>query len=321
MALPLLTEIRKKHPQAHISWLCGTAVQPLLQQFKEIDSLIVVDEVMLLKGSIFQRILTILGVWKKLAFRKFDLQLYYYFSPLYRLLILPARFVSVRSFNKNPKHRINPHPVTHHTYGYINTFLQLEGPYQLDVQYPNYGFEVEAFKQWKQSLGGKKVIVFSSGGAQNFLRTDELRRYPMDRYVKIAESLVKQGHLVVLSGGKNDAWVADHFSHLPIENRIGTLDLNQFIAFLKVSDLLITHDTGPLHLADLAWCPVVAMFGPTNPSNVKSLNPSSIHLWGGENLHCRPCYDGREYARCPKNICMDDIEPEMVVAAARKILG
>lgn len=320
MALPLLPEIRKKHPDATITWLCGTAVYPLLRQFKDIDELIVVNEVQLLKGGVFGRLFEILKVWKKLTLRTFDLQLYYYFSSAYKLLILPARFREVRSFNKNPKNRINPHPVTHHTFGYVNTFLNLEGPFQLEIQYPPYQFEVEAYQDWRKKLGTQKVVVFSSGGAQNFLRTDELRRYPMENYVKIAEMLVSRGYLVVLSGGKNDEWVAEHFAHLPVENRIGQMDLNHFIAFLKVADLLITHDTGPLHLADLAWCPVVAMFGPTNPSNVKSLNPASVHLWGGAHLHCRPCYDGREYAKCPKNICMDDLVPEKVVDAVLSVL-
>jgi heptosyltransferase II len=43
-------------------------------------------------------------------------------------------------------------------------------------------------------------------------------------------------------------------------------------------------------------------------------------LWGGEDLACRPCYDGREFAACADNRCMKGISPAQVLAAAEEIL-
>jgi heptosyltransferase-2 len=44
-------------------------------------------------------------------------------------------------------------------------------------------------------------------------------------------------------------------------------------------------------------------------------------LWGGAHLPCRPCYDGREFARCSDNVCISSISPAEVHAAARAALA
>lgn len=321
MALPMLKQIKRKHPESHITWLCGKSVADLLRQFKEIDELLVIDEVQLVSGSLLQRLTEMAGIWKKLLFKKFDLQLYFYYSNLYKLLLLPASFGEIRRFNKNPKNRINPVPARHHSAAYVATFEQLEGSFQLELDYPTFHFHNPEFLQWRSAVGSKKVAVLSCGGAKNFLRSDDLRRWPIDRYVALGEKLIEAGFHLVLSGAPSDNWVTDHFQHLSFENKIGKLDLKNFISFLSVCNVLITHDSGPLHLADLANCPVVGIFGPTNPGDFRSLQPRSVHLWGGENLSCRPCYDGRMYANCAKSICLETISVHAVFASVQKVIS
>ena len=43
-------------------------------------------------------------------------------------------------------------------------------------------------------------------------------------------------------------------------------------------------------------------------------------LWGGEGFACRPCYDGRDYAPCPHNGCVEQVTPEMVLGEVERLL-
>jgi len=320
MALPLVSEIKKKHPEAKITWVCGKVVYDLLINFKDIDELIVVNENELLNEGFPGKIKAFFTVWKALFLRKFDLCLYFYFSDLYKILILPASCKETRRFKKNGAERLNPIPGRHHTTDYISTFFQSEGPFSFNPEYPQYSYPFTPVNPVKASFPGKKWVVLSCGGAKNILRDDDLRRWPIESYQKLGQMIVEAGHQLILSGAKSDLWVEKHFEEIPHQSLIGKLGLNDFISLLKESDLLITHDSGPLHIADLANCPVVGLFGPTIPHEKLSLQEKSDFIWGGEKLSCRPCYDGKTYATCSDNQCMKLISARQVFERVEFIL-
>jgi heptosyltransferase-2 len=78
--------------------------------------------------------------------------------------------------------------------------------------------------------------------------------------------------------------------------------------------VLVTHDTGPLHLAGITRACVVSIFGPTDPHGRLPQRPGTVALWGGEGFACRPCYDAHSFAPCPANDCMAEVTPAMVLA-------
>jgi heptosyltransferase-2 len=80
-------------------------------------------------------------------------------------------------------------------------------------------------------------------------------------------------------------------------------------------------DTGPMHLARLVAAPLIALFGPTMPSQFIIEDERTVALWGGAHLACRPCYDGRELATCANNVCMSSIAPAKVLDVARRLLA
>ena len=164
-------------------------------------------------------------------------------------------------------------------------------------------------------------IALVPGGARNQLRDDPQRRWPAEAYVALAAMLLDRGYEVVLSGGPDDAWVAPQFAGLPVDNRIGQWVIPQTLAFYQSCDCVVTHDTGPLHLAGLAQCGLVGLFGPTAPSKFLPRRNRVIGIWGGERLPCRPCYDGNGYANCHWNGCMISIPPQRVFAAVEWLLA
>lgn len=320
MALPLLVHIRKKYPEAKITWLCGHVVRDFLLQFSEIDELISIDEKLLLSNGLSGKFRAIPGIWKSLLFRKFDQILYFYFSDLYKILILPVRYSTLLRFEKGKTKRQNPIPGRHHTIDYISTFEQNNGPFSYPLEYPKFRYQNLEFELLKAKSSPKKWIVISCGGAKNILRDDDLRRWPIEHYVTLGKRIENAGYQLVLSGAPSDNWVEEHFRTIPHISFIGKLNLNDFVVMLKSADVLITHDSGPLHLADLASCPVLGIFGPTIPEEKISLQSKSKFIWGGAHLHCRPCYDGRTYAACQDNQCMKSISPAEVFEVLEKMI-
>lgn len=102
---------------------------------------------------------------------------------------------------------------------------------------------------------------------------------------------------------------------------VGHTDLVDLMTVYRSSALIITHDSGPLHMAQLVGTPMIALFGPTLPN--EKINPSktTIVMWsGGGRLPCCPCYDGKGYANCSNNVCMQMITVNQVMEAARLLL-
>ncbi len=312
MCLPVVSLIKKQNPNARITWICGKIVSPFLNRFPEIDQLIEIDESRLLKGSFFEKIKEITKTWKKLAGLRFDQTLYFYYSNLYKILIVPAGKGIIKRFNKNPSQRIRPVPARHHTFEYLSVFEEEKAPNQIQFVYPSITFREEDFFHFKHLKKKDNLIAFSCGGAKNFLRNDDLRRWPINHYVSLAQHLIQNGFEIVLTGAKSDDWVTESFNEVPHHNFIGKLNLPEFVGLLSLCKLMVTHDSGPLHLADIAQIPSLGLFGPTNPGDFRSLHQNSEFIWGGENLACRPCYDGRTYARCEDNLCMKSIDIELV---------
>jgi heptosyltransferase-1 len=98
------------------------------------------------------------------------------------------------------------------------------------------------------------------------------------------------------------------------ESRFGQ-DPIYSIGLFKSSLLTVGCDCGGLHLATLAGCPVIGIYGPTNPVKSGPLGKSNVVIYKG--LSCSPC----RMRQCKiKHKCLDDITPDEVIKAANFIL-
>lgn len=125
---------------------------------------------------------------------------------------------------------------------------------------------------------------------------------------------------VVLAGGSDDRWASEAFLGMGVADQIGRLTIVETMALMEESDVVVTHDTGPLHLAGLTSVSIVALFGPTDPRGRLPQRAGTVAVWGGEGFACRPCYDGRNYADCRSNLCVQQITPEMIVEEVKALL-
>lgn len=101
---------------------------------------------------------------------------------------------------------------------------------------------------------------------------------------------------------------------LPARNLLaGTLSLTELAAFLQQVDCLLTVDTGPQHLAQAAGCPVVALFGPTDPRVWGPVAQEDITLYHA--CACSPCWGKGD---CAQNTCMLSLEKASIVQAVKE---
>ena len=144
--------------------------------------------------------------------------------------------------------------------------------------------------------------------------------WEVDRWRKLAETLAASGTAVILTGSAADEAVAGEIMHglqPPIRSLVGRLSLKQLAAVLQSVDLMITVDSGPMHVAAAVGTPVLALFGPTDPSRTGPLGLGGILR---QPLPCSPCLQ-RKCRIADTYRCMRDLEVGEVVRAADRLLS
>ncbi len=120
-------------------------------------------------------------------------------------------------------------------------------------------------------------------------------------------------------GTKNDAALGDQIAATIDDhcvNRIGQTTLDELIDELRECRLLLTNDTGTMHLAALLSVPVVAIFGSTEPRLTGPLGNGHIIL--RHHVECSPCF----LRECPIDFrCMKAVSTQEVVDAVLSILA
>lgn len=309
MAMPMVREIRKREPDAYITWVCGQAVKDLLTSLP-IDEIITVNESNLLRGNKLEKIQEVLLLWEKLKGRTYDVVAIGHADRRYQWLVRPVKAGHIRSFS----HEIGsmcPIPGRHHTDEYVRLiYPDIEKEQVVKTIHLNFPLR-SVFS--KTLLTHSKTIVLLPGGAKNLLADDFCRRWPIENYVELAKLLIFNGWQVILCGAKGDQWATEYFKDLPVVNWIGKTTLCDMVAVFNHVDAVVTHDSGPMHLAGTADCRLLALFGPTNPMEKVPRRPGVTYLWRGESMSCCPCYDGKVYAGCQNNICLKSITVQEVL--------
>ena len=143
------------------------------------------------------------------------------------------------------------------------------------------------------------------------------RWYP-DRFAAVARRLSSEiGARVIITGGPGETAIAADIEQDLAGNCLnlaGKTSVRELMALLKRCNLLITNDSGPMHLAAAFGVPLVAIFGSTDHSTTFPLSDKAVVV--REPVACAPCMK-RE---CPTDhICMLSVTAEKVVAAAKQL--
>jgi heptosyltransferase-2 len=153
------------------------------------------------------------------------------------------------------------------------------------------------------------------------------KRWPANRFAAAAVILQKHAHCRwLIFGGPGDVASAEkitaeicHGGGAPgdVLNLAGKTTLNELAAALKMCRLVLSNDTGPMHLAAAVGTPVVVPFGSTSPELTAPVFSAPVKIVRVP-VPCAPCFR-RE---CPIDLrCLEEIKITQVVSAATEILG
>jgi heptosyltransferase-2 len=152
------------------------------------------------------------------------------------------------------------------------------------------------------------------------------KQWPADRFAAVAAALQQQLHCHWwILGSRTEepkamaiAQAIRHAGHCPphwVHVLAGRTTLRELCAALKACDVVLTNDSGPMHLAAAVGTPVVAIFGSTSPELTgPGLPGDNRHVVIRGRAGCAPCFR----RRCPiDHRCMQSVTVDQVVAAVR----
>jgi lipopolysaccharide heptosyltransferase II len=152
------------------------------------------------------------------------------------------------------------------------------------------------------------------------------KRWPAEGFAAAAAALVQQTRCRWLVFGAGADWTLAESIAGEIRgaagdpqsavNLAGKTSLGELAAALRLCRLLLTNDTGPMHLASAVGTPVVVLFGSTSPEMTGPL-PSAHAQILRAGAPCSPCFR----RQCPIDLrCLTGIEPSSVIEAAMRVL-
>jgi ADP-heptose:LPS heptosyltransferase len=146
------------------------------------------------------------------------------------------------------------------------------------------------------------------------------KRWGADRFRRVAEVLSVFGVKVVVVGGKEDRQQGEVIAGGGLGvNLAGMTSLSETAAIIQKSSLLVSGDSGVLHIAVGLGVPTVSLFG---PGRAKKWAPQGgHHIVINKGLPCSPCTTFGNTPPCPNDLrCMRDITVDEVVNAVTMLL-
>ncbi|WP_341991207.1 lipopolysaccharide heptosyltransferase II [Azorhizobium sp. AG788] len=163
-------------------------------------------------------------------------------------------------------------------------------------------------------LAGEGPIMALCPGAEY----GPAKRWPARKFALLAAQAHAAGYRVRVLGGPKDAPLADEIvavSGVPVDNLVGRTNLVQAAAIIATSDVVISNDSGLMHVAGALDRPLVVLYGASSEKMTPPTGPRSATV--SRELSCRPCHK-RE---CPLGTlaCLESIPPQEVLAAAMAV--
>ncbi|HEV2695508.1 MAG TPA: lipopolysaccharide heptosyltransferase II [Verrucomicrobiae bacterium] len=335
MTTPALLRLRACFPKTHLTLFCPEKIKDLWLNHPAIDETLTFES-----GE------GLFSIGRKLRAGRFDRALVLPNSPRSALEVFLARIpvrigyarpwrnffltqtvparveavkmhkrteAEIRTLIANPPRARPPHPARAHQ---IHEYLQLAAffgadPAPLAPLLTVTPAEIEAAKK-KFGLEKDSRPVFGLNPGAEY---GPAKRWPVEKFIATAKEVqAKTNCLWLIFGGKNDAAAAAQIGQeISHQNLAGQTSLRELMALLKLCRVLLTNDTGPMHVAAALGTPVVVPFGSTSPEltgpvSAGGLNHEIIQL----DAPCSPCF----LRECPIDFrCLNGISSERVADA------
>ena len=192
---------------------------------------------------------------------------------------------------------------------YLKFFIASEKKYQFDKKKYKNQHQVEKYNNFVNdslninSAPGKLKLYYQKGGRKNASKLlginpgasyGSAKQWYPEEFAKVAIRL-SEYYDIVIFGGENEKKISEHIEKTLINrgvmnyrNLAGKTSIPSLIDEIAKLDLLITGDSGPMHISAALQIPTVSIFGPTNDKETSQWkNEKSLTV--KKNLECQPC--------------------------------
>jgi ADP-heptose:LPS heptosyltransferase len=299
---PVIRALKAYSPEAKISVLVGSGITAAL--FKNDPRIF--ETVIFERDGRHRSLSSRLALWKQLHSKGYDLVLNYQRSNLKTWFLasaaFPCRVLVYHKAKNRTVHAVVNYLETLAPLGLTSADLDLE--FFLDDEARAYARNFFS----SQGLEGKTVIALNPGA------THAVNRWPTSRFAELADLITDQLHACpLIVGGPDDVPLADEIAALSRTKPIslaGKTSLLHLGAVLEKCGLLVSGDTGPLHIATAVGTRVIALFGAADPGRTGPFGKGHRVIQAGQ-VPCVPCRSRRcsnqRYLECMESITTSEV--------------
>jgi heptosyltransferase II len=315
MSVPAVRAIKNGRPDVHVTIAAPDKIAPMWKLIPEVDAIIPLPE-----GSLFP-------VVRRLRQQMpFDVAILFPNSlrvALESWLSGIPRRVGYRGHcrswlvNQIVREPRKPGPPEHHSLRFLRISRECgaETERTSNVQHPTSNVKLSDSDELS-TINHQPLNIGLCPGAEY----GPAKRWLPERFAEAAAKITAQSAAQwILFGMKNDTAIGEQIAATigdQCVNRIGQTTLDQLIDELRRCSLLLTNDTGTMHLAALLGVPVVAVFGSTEPRLTGPLGNGHIIL--RHHVECSPCF----LRECPIDFrCMKAVSADEVADAVLSMLA
>ena len=314
-AMPTCAAIRRAYPKARLTWLVKRQWAGLVERIDGVDRVWSVEstlqgwlsQVAPLRAERFDLVVDLQGLFRSAAIGRLT------GSPLL-VGFANARegspwFYSTRvTVPQSEMHAVDRYMLVAKALGAV------------DSGTPEFRFRIPQtdYDEVDRLLSRSGVTPGMSWVAMNVSARWPTKRWPAASFAEVADQLQQEGcGAVVMIGGPDErADVVAVRGQMKTEaiDLAGATTVGLLPALLSKASMLITNDSGPMHIAAAVGTPVVALFGPT--SEVRTGPYGAGHVVLTEPVPCRPCFSRTCHNSLPLE-CLRAVSPQQVLTAAR----
>jgi lipopolysaccharide heptosyltransferase I len=324
-ALPVLRLLKRHFPKGEIYWWLDAALVPLLENDPDLSGIILFQRKRWAAPARWLEIAASLRVMRQHHFDwAIDLQGLAR-SSLFAWLANAGLTVGLDNVREGSRegaralYDVTPPRAPAHMHAvdrYLAVLPLLGVPVHRNFDWLPSRPEMAAQVEQKWHPAGSRWVALLPGG-----RWDN-KRWPVQYFVALV-NLMRQTPEVkfVILGSRDEHSLGQTIAATDPErclNLAGLTSLEEMIEWIRLSRLIITNDTGPMHVAAALGRPVVALFGPTDPLSTGPYGQLG-NVLQNTSLPCVPCMNQNCFYREPL-ACLHSITPLAVFQKARPAL-
>jgi lipopolysaccharide heptosyltransferase II len=319
LTTPILRLLRQHYPGARIDFLVKADYEDLLRVHPCIDRLL-----------LYHKHQTLWRTLQTLRQTRYDIVLDLHRTLRSRLLYHGLAAARKLAYEKRPLRRALLVWLGWNTLRAMTPVPELYAAplRRLGIEAPVGGLDMALSPESREAVREYLEQAFPDGGRRPLLAVAPgarwaTKRWPVERFIAVAQAVAEsRGAAVVVLGSQEDRPLARELCtrlEVPVLDSTGRLSLMQTAALLERCRLLLSNDSGLMHMATALQIPVVAIFGPTvqefgfYPFRARAQVVSA-------DLACRPC-STKGSAGCPRghHHCMQHVTSSRVLSVAQHL--